>query len=134
MVGRFYQKNLQKGWVPPLRWRRRPHPRAVHARTTSPLNVRWATSIFGVGLLEHDRAVVATDHGERHFMPTGAHNPLEPHNSNVPPNSASGQTCDGRGHICWVFWRGSAQLTASARAVLRLQVHEQIGQVFKGPD
>jgi hypothetical protein len=60
--GRFYQ-NLQKGWVPPLRWQRRPHPRAVLAMTTSPLNERMATSICGVGLSQRDHAIAATDHG-----------------------------------------------------------------------
>ena len=102
MVGRFYQ-NLQKGWVPPLRWRRRPHPRAGLARTTSLLNERMTTSICGVGLSQRDHGIAATDHGEHHFLPAGAHNPLEPRNSNVAPNSASGHYCDGRGHIGWVY-------------------------------
>jgi hypothetical protein len=106
--------------VPPLRWRRRPHPRAVLARTTSLLNERMATSICGVGLSQRDHAIAATDNGEHHFLPAGAHNPLEQRNSNVALNSASGHYCDGRGHIGWVYWRASALLTAYARAVLRL--------------
>ena len=136
MVGRFYQ-NLQKGWVPPLRWRRRPHPRAGLARTTSLLNERMPTSICGVGLSQRDHGIAATDHGEHHFLPAGAHNPLEPRNSNVAPNSASGHYCDGRG----AHWLGvltcicttSALLTASARAVLRLQVPEHVERAFERP-
>lgn len=101
-MGRFTDI-YQKGWLLPLRWRRRPHPRTVLARTILPLNERWAISIFGVGLLQRDHAIAATDHGERHFWPAGAHDPLEQRKSNVAPNSASGHSCDGRGHIDCVF-------------------------------
>ena len=98
------------------------------------MNERWATSICGVGLPQRDRAVAATDREVRHFLPAGAHNPLEQRNSNVAPNSASGHSCDGREHIGWVFWRASALLTASARAVLRLQVLEHVGRAFERPN